>query len=380
MFKYKDLLNHNNWIIFKFTQVRFLTDTPVISLSEVRRFMAECMQKIGTPIPQSEALASVLSEADYRGTFSHGMNRLEMYMEDIIQKVCDPCAEPVIITERQGTALVDGRNGIGAYVSRYCMDLAICKAKKAGIGLVTCRGSNHFGIGAMYPLQAVREGLIGMSFTNTSPVMSPTRSNQSALGTNPLAAAAPGEKGDTFLLDVATTTVSLGKIEMEKRKGNPIKIGWAQGPDGKPTTDADVAIKQGCLMPLGGVDAGYKGYGLAFLVEILSGILSGACYGPNVRKWTNRVAPANLGQCFIAIDLCGFEPGFEERLSDLMKTIRNLQPTDPELPVLVPGDLEKLHMATIDKQGGIRYVQAQLDACKKLAAKHKVKEMTPVKK
>lgn len=355
-------------------------DIPVIiAVSEIKRFISECMQKVGAPSRQAEALANLLAEADYRGQFSHGINRLEMYMEDLIQKVCDPAAEPVIISERPATALVDGKNGIGAYVSRFCMDLAMKKAKEVGIGLVTCRGSNHFGIAGMYVSQALEQGMIGMSFTNTSPVMSPTGSKQAALGTNPISMGAPGLTGDSFLIDMATTTVAMGKIEIEKLKGKPIKEGWAQGPDGKFTTDATVAMKQGSLMPLGGMEASYKGYGLAMLVEILCGVLSGASYGPGVRLWANRVKPANLAHCFIAIDLKGFEPGFEKRLSDLMTILRNLQPTDPTMPVLVPGDLERSHKNLVDKAGGIGYIKDQIDNCKRIAEKHNVKELQPIK-
>ena len=190
-------------------------------------------------------------------------------------------------------------------------------------------GSNHFGIAGWYTRTALEHGLLGMSFTNTSPLMSPTRATEAALGTNPLSLAAPANNGDSFVLDMATTAVAVGKIEVQRKKGEPIPEGWAQGPDGKITTDPDIGFNTRCLMPLGGaeVTSGYKGYGLGLLVETFCGILSGAMFGPNVRKWmedTDR--PADLGHAFVAIDPNCFAPGFEDRMSSMIDHLRGMEP------------------------------------------------------
>ncbi|KAK9679663.1 Malate/L-lactate dehydrogenase [Popillia japonica] len=287
-------------------------DTPIIPLVEAKRFISECLQAVGTPRKHADAMGDLLAEADYRGHYSHGMNRLEMYIQDVRSGSCDGKAVPKILKETAATAWVDGQNGLGAVIGNFCMDLAIKKAKEVGIGWVSVKGSNHFGIAGKYTLEAVKEGMLGMSFTNTSPFMAPTRGKQAMLGTNPLSLAAPGKEGDNFVLDMATTAVAVGKIEIARRKGAPIPDGWAQDKEGHITTDTTEALARGsCLMPLGGseTNSGYKGYGLGFLVEIFCGILGGATYGPNVRKWGTTDRTANLGQCFVAINPQCFAPG-----------------------------------------------------------------------
>lgn len=354
------------------------SETPLIPLREGRRFIIECLQAVGTPQKHAEAQADLLIEADYRGHFSHGMNRLLMYVNDITSNTCDAKAVPKILQETPATAWVDGQNGLGAVVGNFCMDLAIKKAQTIGVGWVCAKGSNHFGIAGMYSMQAMRQGLLGMSFTNSSPFMCPTRCRKAALGTNPMSLATPSKKDDNFVLDMATTAVAVGKIEIQKRKDAPIPEGWAQDHEGKITTDASVAYDAGLLMPLGGSEehSGYKGFGLGMLVEIFCGILAGSNYGTNVRKWGNTTDNANLGQCFIAVDPKCFAPGFEDRMSDLMDTIRNFEPVDPSKPVLIAGDPERNHMKFVDSVGGVRYVKNQIDTCKQLAEKLGVKPLT----
>lgn len=183
---------------------------------------------------------------------------------------------------------------------------------------------------------------------------------------------------------------------MQKRKHEPIPEGWAQDCDGKITTDAEIGYDSKRLMPLGGSEltSGYKGYGLAMLVEILCGVLAGSAYGPNIRQWGDASIPANLGHCFIAIDPNCFAPGFGDRLDDLTGYLRNMNPVrefwfffsvlyltafilkaDSFKPVLVAGDPERIHMEAVDKAGGVRYVQDQHDTCQKLSETLKVKPL-----
>lgn len=154
------------------------------------------------------------------------------------------------------------------------------------------------------------------------------------------------------------------QIEIQRRKNEPIPDGWAQDAEGKPTTDAQIGFESKRLMPLGGAEltSGYKGYGLAGMVEIFCGILGGAQYGPKVRRWLNTDRVADLGQCFVAIDPECFAPGFEDRMSDLMNHLRGMEPAEEGKPVLVAGDPERNHMAQVDKQGGIRYHENQIKA------------------
>ncbi|KAK2708513.1 hypothetical protein QYM36_014199, partial [Artemia franciscana] len=163
----------------------------------------------------------------------------------------------------------------------------------------------------------------------------------------------------------------LTRIEIQNRKNEPLPEGWAIDKSGKVTTDGRVAMQEGCLLPLGGteINSGYKGYGLAFMVELFCGILSGSDYGPKIRRWLEADRPANLGQCFIAVDPNCFAPGFSDRLQDMMDFCRNMEPTESSKPVLVAGDPEKMHMDKVNRQGGITYLQNQIDASTQLRLK-----------
>lgn len=229
-----------------------------------------------------------------------------MYINDLHKNSTDGNVIPTILNETPATAWVDGNNGLGAVVGNFCMDLAIQKAKNVGVGVVAARRSNHYGIAAWYTLRAINQGMIGLSGTNTSPLMCPTRAKEAGLGTNPLSFAAPADNGDSFVLDMATTSVAVGKIEIQRRKNVPIPSGWAYDSEGTITNDADVAFTTGLLAPLGGneINSGFKGYGLGAMVEVLCGVLSGALYSNKIRKWTHvgSDAEADLGQFFIAVN------------------------------------------------------------------------------
>ncbi|XP_052776820.1 uncharacterized oxidoreductase YjmC-like [Mya arenaria] len=331
--------------------------------SEVERFIIDCMIKVGTKRDHAVSLANNLMTADYRGHYSHGLNRLDMYVHDIQSGITVSDAEPKIVKETAATAFVNGNNVLGPVVGNLCMQTAIKKAKESGVGWVAANGSNHYGIAGWYAMQASSEGLLGMSFTNTSPLQVPTRAKKPVLGTNPLSLAAPAKNGDSFVLDMATSTVALGKIELHDRKNIRMPSGWGVDEHGKVSTEPKSVLNGGGLMPLGGAEetGGYKGYGLAMMVEIFCGILSNASYGPNVRRWKNTDRIANLGQCFIAVDPEAFAPGFSERLDDLINTCRQLEAVEGEEEVLVAGDPEKQHMSMCDMRGGIPYHEKQIE-------------------
>ncbi|XP_066596361.1 uncharacterized oxidoreductase YjmC [Prorops nasuta] len=356
----------------------------VVPKEEVVRFIEECMKKAGTSPVDSRVVAHHLMVADYRGHFSHGMNRMQMYVRDIEKRVTDPKARPKILTDFMAIGLVDGENALGQVVGKECMELAIKKAKDYGIGMVVARGSNHYGICGYYTMMAIEEGMIGFTCTNTSPLMAPTRSKKAALGTNPLSLGMGGATAsDKFILDMATTTVALGKVELANRKGQAIPANWAMDLNGRGTTDPAEGLKANLLFPLGGEESssGYKGYGLATMVEVLSGVLAGANFGPNIRSWKGEDRIANLGQCFMAIDPNAFGPGSHERLSQLLNQLRSL-PKSGEKPVMVAGDPEELAMRKVDQEGGISYHPNQIRDSAEFALKIGVEPMKlcPVKK
>ncbi|KAL3869154.1 hypothetical protein ACJMK2_041867 [Sinanodonta woodiana] len=313
-----------------------------------------------------------------RVLYDAGNYRLfDMYVHDIQSGITVSDKEPVVLRELAATAYVDGQNVLGPVVGNFCMKLAIQKAKQVGVGWVVAKGSNHYGIAGGYAMQALKEGLLGMSFTNTSPLQVPTRARKAVLGTNPLSLAAPAGDGDSFVLDMATSTAALGKIELHDRKQIPIPDGWGVDSNGKMSNDPKPVLDGGGLMPLGGseITGGYKGYGLAMLVEIFCGILGGASYGQNIRRWKNTDRVANLGQCFIAINPDGFAPGFEVRMKDLINTCRELETAEGCDKVLVAGDPERRHIDMCQKRGGIPYHPNQIKYGRDLAAKLTVEPM-----
>jgi len=344
----------------------------IVSEEELLRFGCECLEAVGASHDHAEQHITVLVEADRRGHYSHGFNRLRgHYVADIRSKICDPNNKPSIEKETASTALINGNNSLGAVVGNYAMDVAIKKAKNTGVGWVTVKGSNHFGIAGHYAKMALDEGMLGMAFTNGSPYVAPTRSATSTFSTLPLSLAAPAKQGDHMLLDMATSNAAVGKMELAKALGKDIPTNWALNKEGNPTADPNEALPSGggCGLPLGGLEetSGYKGYGLALMVEIFCGILSGSDWGPHIRRWKIQDQIANLGQCFIALDPAAFSDGFEDRCQSLLDTCRGLDPVDPELPVLIPGDRGRNRESNVEKEGGIRYKREQFESMLKLA-------------
>lgn len=343
------------------------TKEVAVSSAKVLNFIERCMVAVGTSREHARILGNVLLSADERGHHSHGLNRLDMYVSEIKTGVTvSGDKQPTILKETVATALVDGNSLLGPVVGTFCMNLAISKAREAGIGWISVRGSNHFGIAQWYGLMAQEQGLIGMAFTNTSPGLVPTRAKVNTLGTSPICVVAPAKGEDSFILDMATTSVARGKIEMKKVVQQDMPSGWAVDIDGKETKDP---TKAAGLLPLGGTEqsGGYKGYGLSMMVEIFCSILSGATWGPHVRKFKEYKDPANLGQCFVAIDPAVFEDGFSERLQQLLSHCRGLEPIAGEEKVLVPGDKERDNIEKVRNNGGISYHPNQISSLNDLA-------------
>ncbi|XP_033761814.1 LOW QUALITY PROTEIN: uncharacterized oxidoreductase YjmC-like [Pecten maximus] len=333
----------------------------VVSIAELDRYVISCMMVSGATEDSAVFMSDLLVTADYRGHYSHGLNRIDVYTSEVHHGVaCGGGKDPTVVKETLATALVDGNNLLGPVVGKFAMDVAIQKAKTAGVGIVTVRGSNHYGIAGWYSLRATKQGLLGISMTNSSPVTYPTRSKIRSLGTNPISLSAPGKDGDNFALDMATSSVAWGKVELKQRKGEMLPSGWATDKDGHETRDPSSVTG---LLPLGGLEqnGGYKGYGLAMMVEVLTSVLSGADMCSFVRKWKTYEKYANLGHCFLAIDPGAFAEGFTDRMQNLMDHNRNLEPVEGEEEVLVAGDPERKHMALCDKLGGIPYHPNQIE-------------------
>lgn len=288
-------------------------------------FVVQVLQKFGVPNEDATITGQNLVKADLRGIESHGVARLKRYTDGLKNDVVRTHPNIRTIRESPVTALVDGDFGLGQVVSYKAMNLAIEKAKKNHVGLVGVRNSNHFGIAGFYGLMALKHDLIGLVMTNTRPLVTPTFSRRKMIGTNPLCVAVPtGEKG--FVLDMATSVAPIGKMEVARRLGKKVPMGWGIDPEGNLTDDPS-RISKGALLPLGGLGevlGGHKGYGLAAVVDVFCGILTGAHFGSTVGE-TQGPDPANVGHFFGAINPESFMPlsEFKSRMDQLIGSLKS---------------------------------------------------------
>ena len=303
-----------------------------VNHEDLKEFVKNVFVKLGVPDEDAEITADNLVTADLRGISSHGVARLRRYVDGLRNGVVKKDPEIKIVRESPVHALVDGDFGLGQPVAYKAMKIAIDKAKKNYFGIVGVKNSNHYGIAGYYALMALKEDLIGVSMTNSRPLVAHTGALGRTIGTNPISFAAPSQEEPHFVLDMATAVVPIGKIEVYARRGKPIPEGWAIDERGEILTDPIKALKAGTLLPLGGLGellGGHKGYGLSVMVDILSGILTGANWGPFVGP-TQGPEPSNVGHFFMAINVEAFMSldEFKERMEELKKYLKtaNLHP------------------------------------------------------
>jgi LDH2 family malate/lactate/ureidoglycolate dehydrogenase len=296
----------------------------------------------GLPPDQAEVTAETLARADLLGIDSHGITLIPFYAELIASGKIVPNADIKVARSFGATAVIDGGGGFGEAPAVRAMDLAIEKAEAFGIGAVGVRNSNHYGAAGVYALQAAAKGFIGLSMTAVyNPSIVPTFGREPRMGTNPIGLAAPARNNRPFLLDMATSTIAIGKLKLAFREGKTLPDGWALDKEGRPQNNAEQALADKLMTPLGGTRemGGHKGYGLAAMVEVLSTILSGASYAPLRPASAERF---DVGHFQMAIHPEAFrEAGeFEDDLDAFIDCLRATRPADPAQPVLVPGDPE----------------------------------------
>jgi len=324
-----------------------------VQAEALRTFCRRVFEKLDVSREDAELTADNLVAADLRGISSHGVARLRRYVNGL--KNGTMVARPEIKTtqETATTALIDGGGGLGQPVSVRAMQLAISKAKAVGSGFVAVRNSNHYGIAAYYALMALEEEMIGISMTNSAVLVVPTFGRDAMLGTNPISVAAPAGKERAFVLDMATSTVPRGKLEVYNRQEKPIPLGWATDERGVPTDDAGGVLENliagvgGGLLPLGGAGelmSGHKGYGLALLVDILCGVLPGAGYANTIypKSLDGKPLPANVGHFFGALRVEAFRPlhEFKATMDDLIQRLKNSPKAQDQERIYIHGEKE----------------------------------------
>lgn len=312
-----------------------------VERSSLERFMAEGFEALGLPGEDARLFADALifSELRFHPGHGQGVRRLRRYQERIGEKLVDPRAQFEVIKQSPALALVDAHNGIGTVAAAKAMKLAIEKAKVSGIGQVIVRNSTHYGSSAVHACQAMEAGCIGIAYTNAGPEMAPWGGREGAVGTNPWGIAAPTNLGFPAVMDFALTTAGKGMMLWHSREGKKMPLDWALTPDGEITDDPDAAMK-GPLLGIGE----YKGYGLAFMTDVLTGVIGGGGFG--LTPYANQ-AKLDVSHSLTAIDIEWFMPleAFKARMGEFSQMVKSRQTRPGFSEILIPGEQEARRVA-----------------------------------
>ena len=316
-------------------------------------FMVDAFKGVGVPAEDCEIVVDVILESDRRGIESHGCNRFKpIYIDRIDAGILNPVTQFEVIRETATTAVVEGHNGMGMVIGKKSMQMAIDKAKKYGMGMVAVRNSTHYGIAGYYATMCTQNDMIGITGTNARPSIAPTFGVENMLGTNPITFGLPTYEPFPFVLDCATSISQRGKIEYYARAGMDTPAGMVIGRDGQPMTDSQDILKalnekRAALAPLGGIGeelAGYKGYGYATVVEILSSALQAGSYLKMLTGFDaegNRI-PYPLGHFFIAIDPGAFlgADTFKKTAGNILRELRASEKAPGQDRIFTAGEKE----------------------------------------
>lgn len=326
---------------------------PFVPWQLVDDFMTAAFVKLGLPEDEARLCSDVLLESDRRGIESHGCNRFKpIYVDRIRQGILNPITKVDILKETPTTAVLDANDGMGMVASKKAMDMCIEKARKYGMGMVAVRNSSHYGIAGYWTGLAAKENMIGITGTNARPSIAPTFGVENMLGTNPLTFAMPTDEEFPFALDCATSIIQNGKIEYYARIGHDTPAGMVIGRDGSELTDSaqilkDIRSQKAALAPLGGIGelfAGYKGYGYAVVVELLSAALQSGLFLKDLdgKDEDGKIRPYHLGHFFIAIDTEAFmgAEAFKKTAGDILRALRNSEKAPGQERIYTAGEKE----------------------------------------
>ena len=355
-----------------------------IPFEVLEKFMVNVMVKAGIPEEDAKIIGDALLQADKFGFDSHGVNRLKsIYLDRISEGILNPVTNYKIIKEGPTTAVIDGQNGMGHVISYNAMRMAIEKARKYGMGMVTVRNSSHYGFAGYYPLMAVRENMIGITGTNARPSIAPTFGVENMLGTNPMTFGLPSDESFPFLLDCATSITQRGKVELYAREGKDLPKGWVIDENGESKTNSsevleDLIAGKAALTPLGGVGeetAGYKGYGYATVVEILSAALQqGGFMKMLIGYKDGKKVPYSIGHFFIVIDISAFtDPeDFKKTTGNILRELRASKKMPGQTRIYTAG--EKEHETWLErKDNGVPFNNELLEEFRGLCNTYNLK-------
>ncbi len=300
-------------------------------------FATEVYERCGMPAADARLAADTLVQADLWGHQSHGVMRLSWYCARLQSGVCRSVATPRLVVDGGAIAVIDGADAMGQVLTANATQEAIARARRHGIGAVALRNSNHFGTAMYFTLMAARAGCVAFLSTNASPAMAPWGGRRKTVGTNPWSWAAPAGKHPPMVLDIANTAVARGKIYLAKQRGERIPQGWAIDRDGTPTVDPAAAI-DGIILPM----AQHKGYAIAVMMDILSGVLTGSAFGSGVQGPYQAAHRSGAGQLMIVLDIAALQPldEFGARMEQLIAELKSVPLAPGFEEVFYPGELE----------------------------------------
>ena len=320
-----------------------ITSPQPVPVNRLVEFIARSLAAAGVPAEDARQVAALMAEADARGSDAHGVFRLPQYVKQIESGAVNPRPQIRVVSERAGTALIDGDNALGHLVMKRAAELAIEKARACGTAWVGTHRSNHAGPAQLYPRMIAARDMVGMYFcVGNANLLPPWGGTEVLLSTNPIAIAVPGLRHPSIVLDMATTNAAFGKIRLKAQRGEPMPEGWMIDRQGQPLTDPKRA-SEGFLLPIGGP----KGYGLALMIGLLAGTLNGAAFGRDVVDYTvDSKTPSNTGQSIVAVDIAAFADvaSFKAGVDEVWEMMKS-SPTLPGVDeVRLPGErTEKIY-------------------------------------
>lgn len=353
-------------------------DTKLFPAEALHEFCTRVFIYFGLSKSDAVQAADVIVAADLRGIDSHGVARMDSYVGQLSDGLINPKPQIKLLRSTPSTATVDGDNGLGLVVGQRANQMAIELAQQAGSGWVAVMNTNHYGIAGYYVLKAVTHDMIGWAMTNTSAIVAPLWGMERMLGTNPIAIAFPGKKEPAIVIDMATCTAAYGKIEMALRKGEKIPEGWAMDNRGYVTTNPADVMAGGALLPLGSERerGGHKGYCLAIMVDLLSGALSGANWGPFATPFAvhqaipKRRVGKGIGHFFGAMRIDGFidADAFKSQVDDYIHVFRAAKPAPGTSGPLIPGDPER-EAERIRRDNGVPLILPVIEELRSISKK-----------
>jgi len=322
-----------------------MTATPRVPVIDLRHLVRDLFTAAGVQVQAATEVAEALVRADQEGQPSHGVMMVDLYLQRIAGGSVSTRTSGEIVSDRAATAVIDAHDALGQLTARQAIDLACAKADAYGIGIVTVRNAFHFGTASRYTERAAQRGKVGIAMSNTRPLMPAPGGSERLVGNNPIGFALPTATGRPLSFDMATSQAAMGKIRLAQAEGSTIPLDWATDASGVPTADPGRAIS-GMLLPSGGA----KGFGLALVIDLLAGLLSGGGHGAAVMPlFGDATVPYNSSQLFIAIDPAfftsveEFQSGSEMAAERLRSSARSAEPDSEEspAPARAPGDARR---------------------------------------